>query len=603
MAHDLYRLTETDAAARATVLKRASQRPELRELAERPLLLTLMARLQTKGGGSLPENREELYGQSVDMLLDEWEGLKLRRDDNGQPVVVEPSLSEWLNASRENIRRELEQLAYQAHRQQPELVGTADIRQDELINALLAASRERPDARLMRIEEYLRDRAGLLTSHGEGLYQFPHRSFQEFLAACHLARFDYPDTLSRLARSDANRWREVTLLAAARSKATPTALWELVEELCARDEAPAAGEPEADSEAQWGALLAGQVLHETGLAAADPHLQPRHERKRRRVRDWQWCLLRSTLLPARERALAGDLLATLGDPRAHLLEVDRMRFVAVPRGAFWMGEEGDENAPLHCNETLAYDYWIAAAPVTVAQFAQFVAASAYRAHEPNALRYPENRPVVEVSWHDARAFCAWLAERWRDRLPVGWSVSRCPPKPSGRKPRVAACRFRWQCSSTTARDGFALATSTWQHNPEPQRVYPWGDDWARREGQCRCECWRDQHARLLRTGRSPYGCEDLCGNIWEWTRSLWGSRWDKPDFVYPYDARDPKREDLDAPDNVIRVVRGGSWRYHREPRPLRLPPRVSPWPSGWRLAVFGWCCVLPLFFDSVLCSL
>jgi predicted NACHT family NTPase len=211
MANDLYAADRDQTADGAGDRAQARhQRPELHELAERPLLLTLMARLQTKGGGSLPENREELYGQSVDMLLDEWEGLKLRRDANGQPVVVEPSLSEWLNASRENIRRELDQLAYHAHRQQPELVGTADIRQDELIKALLAASRERPDARLMRIEEYLRDRAGLLTSHGEGLYQFPHRSFQEFLAACHLARFDYPDTLSRLARSDANRWREVT---------------------------------------------------------------------------------------------------------------------------------------------------------------------------------------------------------------------------------------------------------------------------------------------------------------------------------------------------------------------------------------------------------
>jgi predicted NACHT family NTPase len=82
----LFRLTQEDASARAELLKRATQRPELGELAERPLLLTLMARLQTKGGGSLPENREALYAQSVDMLLDEWEGLKLRRDPAANPL-------------------------------------------------------------------------------------------------------------------------------------------------------------------------------------------------------------------------------------------------------------------------------------------------------------------------------------------------------------------------------------------------------------------------------------------------------------------------------------------------------------------------------------
>ncbi|MEF8703950.1 MAG: SUMF1/EgtB/PvdO family nonheme iron enzyme [Candidatus Accumulibacter sp. UW26] len=579
MAHDLYRLTETDAAARATVLKRACQRPELHELAERPLLLTLMARLQTKGGGSLPENREELYGQSVDMLLDEWEGLKLRRDANGQPVVVEPSLSEWLNASREKIRRELDQLAYHAHRQQPELVGTADIRQDELINALLAASRERPDARLMRIEEYLRDRAGLLTSHGEGLYQFPHRSFQEFLAACHLARFDYPDTLSRLARSDANRWREVTLLAAARSKATPTAVWELVEELCARDEAPAEGKPEADSEAQWGALLAGQVLHETGLATADPHLQPRHERKRRRVRDWQLCLLRSTLLPARERALAGDLLAALGDPRAQLLDVDRMRFVGVPRGAFWMGE-GIVGAPLHRNETLAYDYWIAAAPVTVAQFAQFVAASAYRGHDPDALRHPPNRPVVEVSWYDASAFCAWLSERWRECLPAGWGVS-LPSEAEWEKAARGGVQIPVAVQSTTARDGFAFAASTLQNNPEPQRAYPWGDDWDAEKANAEGNVGEASTPGCFEPGRSPYGCGDMSGNVWEWTRSLYGS--------YPYDARDLKREAPDAPRNAVLVVRGGSWSS------LRVLARCafrSWYPPGSRVDNLGFRVVL-----------
>ncbi|MEF8760647.1 MAG: hypothetical protein V5B36_13180 [Candidatus Accumulibacter sp. UW25] len=63
------------------------------------------------------------------MLLDEWEGLKLQRDASGQPIGVEqPCLSEWLNASRESIRREIDRLAYEVHLAQPSLTGTADIR-------------------------------------------------------------------------------------------------------------------------------------------------------------------------------------------------------------------------------------------------------------------------------------------------------------------------------------------------------------------------------------------------------------------------------------------------------------------------------------------
>jgi formylglycine-generating enzyme required for sulfatase activity len=93
---------------------------------------------------------------------------------------------------------------------------------------------------------------------------------------------------------------------------------------------------------------------------------------------------------------------------------------------------------------------------------------------------------------------------------------------------------------------FAFATSTLQNNPEPQRAYPWGDDWDAEKANAAMNVG-DQHARLLRTGRSPYGCGDLSGNVWEWTRSLWGTDWRQPAFVYPYDARDLKREDPDAP--------------------------------------------------------
>ena len=59
-------------------------------------------------------------------------------------------------------------------------------------------------------------------------------------------------------------------------------------------------------------------------------------------------------------------------------------------------------------------------------------------------------------------------------------------------------------------------------------------------------------------GASPYGVLDMAGNVWEWTSSLWGADWRKPDFDYPY-RLDDGRENLEAGGNILRVVRGGSF--------------------------------------------
>jgi iron(II)-dependent oxidoreductase len=54
----------------------------------------------------------------------------------------------------------------------------------------------------------------------------------------------------------------------------------------------------------------------------------------------------------------------------------------------------------------------------------------------------------------------------------------------------------------------------------------------------------------------------LSGNVWEWTRSLWGNDFFEPEFKYPY-KRD-ERENLKASTNVLRVLRGGSFYYDRQ---------------------------------------
>jgi formylglycine-generating enzyme required for sulfatase activity len=125
-----------------------------------------------------------------------------------------------------------------------------------------------------------------------------------------------------------------------------------------------------------------------------------------------------------------------------------------------------------------------------------------------------DHPVVCVSWDDAHFYTTWLAKTTRQL----W-----------RLPSVA----EWEKAARGA-DG---------------RLYPWGDTFDK------ARCNTDESGIKTTTpvgsyptGESPYHAQDMAGNVWEWTSSLY-----QP---YPYRKNDG-RENFDSTDN--RVLRGSSW--------------------------------------------
>jgi len=538
---DLGRLPKPDAAGRAELLKRAIfNRPTLHELAQRPLLLTLMASLHAWRSGDLPEKREALYAETVDLLLNRWEQRLIQREAQGQYRLIQPSLAEYLKTDKDQVRTVLEALAFEAHRAQPELAGTADIAEKDLVYRLFDL-RNDPDANPKRLVEYLRDRAGLLYPRGIGVYTFPHRSFQEYLAACHLTDEDYPEQIADLTRDEPNRWREVALLAGAKAaRGTAASLWQLADALCFREP----DDPAADLADVWGAQIAAQALIETANLAK---VGPANQRKLARVQHWLVKLLRDERLPATERALAGDNLAALGDPRFdaehwHLPAEPLFGFIEIPAGDFKMGDD------LH--RVSLPGYYVARWPVTVAQFAAFVEASGYRLHESYFLRGVANHPVVAVSWHDALAYCRWLNEQLRE-LARERSTTANPLSES-------ECRF-WQGLANGSLGVGLPSEAEWERAARggDGRIYPWGNKPdPNKANYVDTGLGTTSAVGCFPGGAGPYGCEEMSGNVWEWTRSLFGD--------YPYPPEGPKRqarEDLNAPGDASRVLRGGAFNY------------------------------------------
>ncbi|HEY60308.1 MAG TPA: SUMF1/EgtB/PvdO family nonheme iron enzyme [Anaerolineae bacterium] len=81
----------------------------------------------------------------------------------------------------------------------------------------------------------------------------------------------------------------------------------------------------------------------------------------------------------------------------------------------------------------------------------------------------------------------------------------------------------------------------------------------------------------------------MYGNVWEWTRSLWGEDEYIVRYKYPYDPYDGRENLMPGELNLLRVLRGASYNNYR--RYARCTTRRSPLPvlrtsiCGFRIAL------------------
>ena len=147
----------------------------IRELAENPLLLTLMALLNRHQ--ELPRDRNELYEQASRILLQQWDATKALKDD---PLLAEYSLDykdkqAILRAVAFRMQTEAEGLA-------GNLLAETDL-EDTLIAHLNAQGYDKARPLAVRLIRQLRERNFILCLLGDDYFAFVHRTFLEFFCA------------------------------------------------------------------------------------------------------------------------------------------------------------------------------------------------------------------------------------------------------------------------------------------------------------------------------------------------------------------------------------------------------------------------------------
>lgn len=547
------------------LLKEAIRQRDIRRVVENPLLLTILALVHTHKGG-LPSARALLYEECVEMLLWRWEQV--------QSEKLLP-LREWLklaNLKETHLKQLLWELAYQTHAQGSKGEGLAGIPELTLRKGIEALNEEDVKGALQLIE-LMKLRTGLLLEREVAVFTFPHRTFQEYLAGVYLStQPNFVELADELATEQWELWREVIKLAVGRLMYGIGMIdkCEMLVKFLITKSKNQPIEPTVYWRKVW---LAGELLVEMGLEWVKIHKI--WQKRLYEVREKLQQLVSTGQLESNERLLVGEMLGKIGDKRLGVgvfkmgeIELPDFEFCYIPPGPFWMGSAEDDTEsennekPLHQVE-IPYGYWLSKYPVTVGQYRVFVQTTGQELTVRYSLQGLPNQPVSYVTWYESLKFCAWLTEvsQTQGWLPEGYRMI-LPSEAEWEKGARGGLNLPIiPLSSQRLLNGLVEPSFQLQEQEHPLWRYPWGNEF---DMDCALTKETKFNSRgvigAYPRGESVYGLGDMSGNVWEWTRSIWGKDFDKSDFGYPYQF-DDGREELDRPDNDqwLRVFRGGAY--------------------------------------------
>ncbi|MFN3077071.1 MAG: formylglycine-generating enzyme family protein [Alphaproteobacteria bacterium] len=217
--------------------------------------------------------------------------------------------------------------------------------------------------------------------------------------------------------------------------------------------------------------------------------------------------------------------------------------VVVPAGEFVMGADDGpaDQKPAHLVK-LANPFAMTTNVITFDQWESCLADGGCSKNPDDHEWGRGTRPVINVSWDDARGYAGWLSRKTGARY---------------RLPTEAEFEYAARAGTTTA--------------------FWWGDEVGVDHANCR-HCTgptiSDRSSPAGSYPANPFGLYDMNGNVWEWIADCW----------YPnHKAAPDDGSAREAPNCAYRVSKGGAWYY--EPRLSRPSARVRQHNTMWSYTV------------------